>query len=140
MSVWGVKGLRQPEVRRAATPRRTHSRLSERFSSGVDQRDGSSFGARLLDRLAERTEDRLQTGAADAGKRQHLRAGANGAQQRPALLLDLRRVERIDLVEPDDLRLVGKAMAIIGQFAADQAVGLDYIFLGAVDQVEDHGA
>ena len=49
-------------------------------------------------------------------------------------------VERVDLVERDDHRLVGQARAIVLELVADDAVaGRDILVIG-VDQVEQHAA
>ncbi len=66
--------------------------------------------------------------------------GRHFPRQRPAFFVHLRRIDRVDLVEPDHFRLVGEAVAVIGQLAADRAVGADDVVLGAVDQVQDRGA
>ena len=44
------------------------------------------------------------------------------------------------LLRPIDLGLVGEAVAVGGELAADRALGADHILLGAVDQVQEHGA
>src|SRR5262249_27988406 len=48
------------------------------------------------------------------------------------------RVERVDLVEPNDFRLFGKAMPIAHEFLADRAVGPGDILYRTVDEVQDY--
>ncbi len=49
-------------------------------------------------------------------------------------------VERVGLVQPDDLELAGQAAAIGRELAADHAIGLGHILARAVDQVQQHVA
>src|SRR5947208_11066555 len=94
----------------------------------------------MFDGSSQRAENLRQTGAADPGERQDWRAGPGGAGKRPAFLLHRLGVDRVDLVEANDLGLRGEAVAIIGELMADRAVGADDVLLGAVDQRQDHGA
>ncbi len=95
--------------------------------------------ARRLDRRIHRAQQFRQPGAGDAGHG-HDRCALRGPLQRLQLFRHLGRIDRVDLVEADDFRLVGKAGAIPGELGADRAVGGDGVVLGAVDQVQDHGA
>jgi hypothetical protein len=49
-------------------------------------------------------------------------------------------VERVDLGEAEQLRLLGQAVAVAGEFRADGAVGARHVLLGAVDEVDQGGA
>src|SRR5271166_509515 len=63
-----------------------------------------------------------------------------GAPQLPELQVCRPGIERVGLVEPDDLRLFGKAVTVEIELLADRAIGAGDILEGAVDQVEDHRA
>ncbi len=69
-----------------------------------------------------------------------VRAGPRRAGERAAFPRDIGGIDRVDLVEADDFRLVGQPVAVIGELAADRPIGADDVLLGPVDQVEDHGA
>ena len=81
---------------------------------------------------------RRRPGAGGARDLHHL--GLAGFLQRLGLGLDLVGVERVDLVEDDDLGLFGQLLVIGGELAADGLVGARHVLLGAVDQVDQHGA
>ena len=55
-----------------------------------------------------------------------------------SLLLDRVGVERVDLVEDDDLGLFGQPLVIGGELAADGLVGGLDVVLRAVDQMDQH--
>src|SRR5205814_2082411 len=64
---------------------------------------------------------------------------------RPSLELGKLRSEivfrcRIDLVEADDLRLLGELGAIGLEFLADHPIGLDAIVSCHIDEMQEHGA
>ena len=56
------------------------------------------------------------------------------------LLFNLGRGQRIAFVEGDDFRLVGKAAAIGFKLSTDDSIGFGYIFLRAIDEVEQDRA
>src|SRR5262249_37580912 len=48
------------------------------------------------------------------------------------------RIERIDLVEPDDLGLLGQPVALSGEFFTDRAVCARNILKSAIPAMENH--
>ncbi len=54
--------------------------------------------------------------------------------------VDLGGGQGVDLVEADDLALLGKAVTVALQLAAHGAPIGDHVIVGAVDQMEDRGA
>src|SRR6516225_7227901 len=63
-----------------------------------------------------------------------------GAPQLPELHAHRPGIARVDLVEPDDLRLARKAVTVEVELLADRAINAGNIFAGPVDQMEDHRA
>src|SRR5271166_2747401 len=63
-----------------------------------------------------------------------------GAPQLPELHACRSGIERVDLVEPDDLRLARNTVTVEVELLADRAIGAGDIVEGPVDQVEDHRA
>src|SRR6516162_6438094 len=62
------------------------------------------------------------------------------APQLPELHARRPGIERVGLVEPDDLPLFGKAVTVDVELLADCAISAGDILDGSVDQVEDHRA
>src|ERR1051326_3703235 len=110
------------------------------LSSRVDEGRGARDFAGGSDGPGQGAEEFGEAGAADPGERQDRRAGPRGAGERPTFLLHRFRIDRVDLVEADDLRLGGEAVTVTGKLVPDRAVGADDILLGAVNQMQDHRA
>src|SRR5215469_18213681 len=83
-------------------------------------------------RVVQGVENRLyrvlDPGAGGAGQQASPRTGSGYLLYFAAFYPDRLLIERIDLVEPDNLRFIGEAMAICAEFITDHAVGARDIF------------
>ena len=116
---------------------------------GVPQRRRPSSTARRLAtrRSLTRRRDRGEHAPNHRARRHRSRPKAAAPARRAAarrsarhFALDRLGIERVDLVEPDDLRLLGKAVTVKCELVADRAVGAGDVVEGAVDQMKDHCA
>src|SRR5882757_1826762 len=97
----------------------------ERYRGLADDRDQRP--QRFLDALA-------------GGARHQQRRFLRGALQALLLLLQIVRRHRVDLVERDDLDLVGELPLIGLEFGSNRLVGLAGMFAGRVDEMQQHAA
>src|ERR1700679_573324 len=87
------------------------------------------------DQLDQRAQHVVDARGADAGDREDILAAR--FLQRLALARGRARLNAVDLVRREDLRLVLEAVAVSFDLAADGLVGLRDLALGAVDEVQD---
>src|SRR6516225_1908362 len=100
----------------------------------------SLIRARLGKGIENRLYRALNAGAGGTGQRANPRAGPDYPPQFAAFHPDRLLVERVDLVEPDDLSLLGQPVAVTGEFFTDHAIGAGDIVDSAIHQVKNHAA